>query len=216
MGMSGASGSFINIMRSLRPHSRGEQQAEAGAQPLWATRRQGAGRLALRPSQWQVLIAGVATVALAVVLATGVPGPWLATWAYLLCLASLALWVLLRAVPWPAVERGSAAFELVARTGQGGPGRRPAHLQRLEGLVYFSHINVTDLHYRMRPALRQLLDDRLADHGTTLDHDPKVRERLGQDGWELLRPDRREPANRTARGVDLSLLKRIVDYLEEL
>lgn len=215
MAMAGG-GSFINIRRAMRPAGRGEQAAEAGARPLWATRRRAAGRLALKPSAWQGLIAGLATIGLAIVLVTGAPGPWLATWAYLLCLASLALWVLLRAVPWPAVERGQGAFEAVARTKAAVPDERPAHLRRMEGLVYFSHINVTDLHYRMRPALRQLLSERLANHGTTLDGDQRVRDRLGQDGWELLRPDRREPMNRTARGVELPLLRRIVDYIEEL
>lgn len=216
MGMSGTSGSIINVVRSLRPAGRGEQQADAGARPLWATRRRSAGRLALRPTQWQSLIAGVATIALAVVLVTGVPGPWLATWAYLLCLASLALWVLMRAVPWPPVDRKEATFETVARTGAAGLEERPARLRRMEGLVYFSHINVTDLHYRMRPTLRRLAAERLADHGIDFDRDPHVRERLGPDGWELLRPDRREPTDRTARGVELALLRKIVDYIEEL
>jgi hypothetical protein len=216
MGMAGgAGGSIINIMRSMRPAGRGEQAADAGARPLWATRRRVAGRLALRPSQWQGLIAGLATIALAVVLVTGVPGPWLATWAYLLCLATLALWVLLRAVPWPSVERGEGAFEAVARPKAVATDDRPAHLRRMEGLVYFSHINVTDLHYRMRPTLRQLLSERLANHGTTLE-DQRVKDRLGTAGWELLRPDRREPINRTARGVELPLLRSIVEYIEEL
>ncbi|MBO0714079.1 MAG: hypothetical protein J2P59_04955 [Acidimicrobiales bacterium] len=215
MAMAGG-GSFINIRRAMRPAGPGEQQAEAGARPLWATRRRAASRLALKPSAWQGLIAGLATIGLAVVLVTGAPGPWLATWAYLLCLASLALWVLLRAVPWPAVERGAGAFEAVARTKVVAPDERPAHLRRMEGLVYFSHINVTDLHYRMRPTLRQLLSENLANHGTTLDGDPRVKDRLGRDGWELLRPDRREPLNRTARGVELPLLRRIVEYIEEL
>jgi hypothetical protein len=216
MGMSGGAGSFINIRRSIRPAGRGEVLADQGAQPLWATRRRRTGRLTLRPTQWQFLLAGVATVALAVVLITGVPGPWLATWAYLLALTSLALWVLIRAVAWPAVERGDVAFEVVARTGRAGPDGRPAHLQRMEGLVYFSHINVTDLHYRMRPLLRQLATERLADHGLSLDRDERVRERLGPDGWELLRPDRREPVNRTARGVEFPVLRKIIDYIEEL
>jgi hypothetical protein len=215
MAMS-AGGSFVNIRRAMRPPTRGEALADQGAQPLWATRRRVSRRVALRPSQWQILLAGLATVALAVVLVTGVPGPWLATWAYLLALASLALWVLLRAVAWPAVERGDAAFEMVAQTGPSGPEGRPAHLQRMEGLVYFSHINVTDLHYRMRPTLHHLVTERLADHGLSLERDQQVKERLGPDGWELLRPDRREPTDRTARGVDFGLLTKIVDYIEEL
>lgn len=215
MAMS-AGGSFINIRRAMRPASQGEVLADQGVQPLWAIRRRVSRRLSVRPSQWQMLLAGLATVALAVVLITGVPGPWLATWAYLLALASLALWVLLRAVAWPAVERGDAAFEMVAQTRPAGAEGRPSHLQRMEGLVYFSHINVTDLHYRMRPTLRHLVGERLADHGLSLDRDQQVREHLGPDGWELLRPDRREPADRTARGVDFGLLGKIVDYIEEL
>lgn len=216
MGMSGGAGSFINIRRSIRPVSQGEAMADQGSRPLWGTRRRVSGRLALRPSAWQFLFAGLATVALVVVLITGVPGPWLATWAYLLTLSSLALWVLIRGVQWPAVERGEVAFEAVARSGRAGPEGRPSHLQRMEGLVYFSHINVTDLHYRMRPTLRGLASERLANHGLSLDRDQRVRERLGPDGWELLRPDRREPRDRTARGVEFPLLRKIVDYIEEL
>lgn len=214
MGMSGGAGSFINIRRSIRPVSRGEAMADQGARPLWAARRRG--RMVLRPSAWQFLLATLATLGLVVVLVTGVPGPWLATWAYLLALSCLALWVLIRGVRWPAADPGDVTFERVARTGRAGPEGRPAHLQRMEGLVYFSHINVTDLHYRMRPTLRGLCAERLADHGLSLDRDERVKERLGPDCWELLRPDRREPRDRTARGVEFPVLRKIVDYIEEL
>lgn len=215
MAMGGAGGTFINIRRSIQPAGRGEVAADQGARPMWGMRRRAMGSQGVRAG-WQVLIAGLATVALAVVLITGVPGPWLATWAYLLLIASLALWVLLKVVRWPAAPRGDVTFELVARSGQAGPEGRPAHLQRMEGLVYFSHINVTDLHYRMRPTLRGLCAERLADHGISLDRDERAKERLGPDGWELLRPDRREPRDRTARGVEFPLLRQIVDYIEEL
>ena len=39
---------------------------------------------------------------------------------------------------------------------------------------------------------------------------------LGEDAWELLRPDRPEPRDRDAPGIPLRRLRTVVDTLEQL
>jgi hypothetical protein len=100
------------------------------------------------------------------------------------------------------------------------PPRRPEsidELERIDRLVVLGSADAFDLHYRLRPLVRQLAAERLAaTHAIELDREPeRARPHLGDELWELVRPDR-EPGPRRARGLPLPVLAKVVDQLEEL
>jgi hypothetical protein len=92
-----------------------------------------------------------------------------------------------------------------------------AELDRFDRLVVLGTGNEFDLHYRLRPLLRQLATDRLyARHGIELDREPeRARPPLGDELAALVSPDRRL-GRKTARGIDAAELARHVDRLEQL
>jgi hypothetical protein len=71
-------------------------------------------------------------------------------------------------------------------------------------------------HHRLRPALRQIADERLrAHHGIGID-DPGAADRLGPEAWALLGPDRRPPEDRRAPGPDEAAMVRVLAAIEGL
>jgi hypothetical protein len=92
-----------------------------------------------------------------------------------------------------------------------------AELDRFDRLVVLGTGNEFDLHYRLRPLLRQLAADRLyARHGIDLDRDPeRARPLLGDELAALVSSDRKL-GRRSAAGIDPAELARDVDRLEEL
>ncbi len=95
------------------------------------------------------------------------------------------------------------------------PRRRVRQLEELEHTVGFSASTAFDAHYRLRPILTRIADHRLALRGTGLRASPqRAQQLLGAEAWELIRPDRAEPADRTAPGLDLPRLGRILDRLD--
>jgi hypothetical protein len=99
------------------------------------------------------------------------------------------------------------------------PERPPpiAELERIDRLVVLGAANEFDLHYRLRPLLRQLTGDRLyGRHGVDLDRDPEqARQLLGDELWELVSPER-EVGKRTAPGLPVAELAGHVERLERL
>ncbi|MBO0686608.1 MAG: hypothetical protein J2P45_25965 [Candidatus Dormibacteraeota bacterium] len=94
---------------------------------------------------------------------------------------------------------------------------RPRQLEELERAVEFSTTTAFDLHFRLRPHLVRIADHRLAARGLTLEGRPeRARALLGAETWDLVRPDRRPPEDRAARGVDLATIGRAVEQLEGL
>jgi hypothetical protein len=74
-----------------------------------------------------------------------------------------------------------------------------------------------DLHYRLRPVVREIAIARLARRGLRLDSgSPAVLELLGDDLWKLLSPDRKPPADRQDPGPGLAALRQTVESLERL
>jgi hypothetical protein len=74
-----------------------------------------------------------------------------------------------------------------------------------------------DLHYRLRPVLRDIAAARLEQRGAILDSDsPRARELLGDELWSLTEPDREPPSNRQAPGIGFEELERTVERLERL
>jgi hypothetical protein len=74
-----------------------------------------------------------------------------------------------------------------------------------------------DLHYRLRPVVREIALGRLERRGLSLDSgSAAVRELLGDDLWKLVRPDRDPPHDRQASGPGLAELRQTVESLERL
>ena len=96
------------------------------------------------------------------------------------------------------------------------PGRIP-ELERLEREVALAASRDFDLHFRLRPVLREIAQSRLERRGVQLDSEsPRVRELLGDELRELTAADREPPAYRQAPGLPLEDLERTVERLERL
>jgi hypothetical protein len=92
-----------------------------------------------------------------------------------------------------------------------------AELDRIDRLVVLGGANEFDLHYRLRPLLRQIASERLYDlYGIDLDTDPeRVKPLLGDELWEIVRPDR-EVGRRSWPGLPPAELAGHVARLEQL
>jgi hypothetical protein len=152
-----------------------------------------------------------------VLAAASFPGRFeLAARVYALVLATaalgLALAALRRAYP-PAALPHSSKLRSGSR-----PRRPPPTLARLENECLLGMGGSFDLHYRLRPRLREIAAPLLAiRRGVSLDGDPEAARRLlGEESWELLRADHTPPEDRLARGVAPATLRSAVETLERL
>jgi hypothetical protein len=94
---------------------------------------------------------------------------------------------------------------------------RPAELERLERAVDLGVARAEDFHVLLRPALRGIAATLLAARGLDLERDSeRVRELLGEESWDLLRPGRERPSNPHEPGVEPARLHRLVEDLERL
>jgi hypothetical protein len=75
-----------------------------------------------------------------------------------------------------------------------------------------------EVHYRLRPILREIAAYRLSSRrGIALDDEvDAARDALGPEAWELVRPDRPAPPDRLGRGRPLAELRAAVDALERI
>ena len=94
---------------------------------------------------------------------------------------------------------------------------RPPALERTERLVTMGTSTAFDLHYRLRPILREVAEQRLGDrYGVRLDEDAEAEQALGTRLWEVVRPDREPPGKRFAAGLDPEDLGAAIERLERL
>jgi hypothetical protein len=94
---------------------------------------------------------------------------------------------------------------------------RIASLERLQREVALAASREFDLHYRLRPVLREIAESRLERRGVRLDSGTRrVRELLGDELFALTAADREPPANRQAIGIGFEELERTVERLERL
>lgn len=167
----------------------------------------------------------------------------LTTWIFFTVLATIALVIARFAQPgrfaleldvYILVVGGLALLEVVIATREAYPraGRsalaealdrqppgslRPPELERLERELTLGSSTAFDLHFRLRPTLREIADERLAARGLQLDRGgPAVEEALGEELWGIVRPDREPPFKRFAPGISPAEAARVVDRLEAL
>ncbi|GEM_PF-3037904 len=128
--------------------------------------------------------------------------------------------VLLAVLPalWPGVARRSALEAALSAPPPPGPAR-PRSLRDLEVTLRLaaSRQGGQDVYFRLRPLLRRVAERRLrAGRLVELDAEPvRAKALLGDELWELLRPDASPPAQ-GARGAPVSTLAEWVERLEGL
>jgi hypothetical protein len=164
-----------------------------------------------------VLGASLATVALIVVRVV-LPG-WkeLELDVYVLTVGAMALLAAIlatrRAFP---VEQGSGLAAALQREERSPV--RPPELERTERMLSMAATTAFDLHFRLRPVLREVAKQRLADRrGLRLDSgDPRVEDACGEELWDVVRPDREAPDHRFLPGLPPAALHRVVERLEAI
>lgn len=95
---------------------------------------------------------------------------------------------------------------------------RPPSLARIERGVSMAEASAFDVHYRLRPVLVELAGELLAARrGIDLNREPGPSHAvLGDDLWEIVRPNRPEPRERLADGISADDLERVVTSLERI
>jgi hypothetical protein len=136
---------------------------------------------------------------------------------YVLALAAIGLAAITRIAASHQDRNQSSVFEHALRRSPPRP-MRPPELVRTEREITLGMGSAGHLHQRLLPLLREAAAVRLATrHSVDLDRRPEqARLLLGDDIWELLRPDRPEPADRHAPGISSARLRRVVDALERI
>ena len=126
---------------------------------------------------------------------------------YVLVLAAIGLASVTRVLAAGARHDPPSPFEhALSQKPEEAP--RPPELVRIEREITLGTTSAGHLHNRLIPLLRDAAVARLGTRAT--------REELGEDAWELLRPDRPEPEDRNGPGVPLRRIRSIVTTLEEL
>ena len=125
--------------------------------------------------------------------------------AYVLVLAAIAIAALVRALA--AGPPLASPFETALSRAPERPGR-PPELIRIERELTLGTSSAGHLHSRLAPLLRDAAAARLG-RGLT-------RERVGDEAWELVRPDRQEPDDRNAPGISLRRVRSVIETLERL
>jgi hypothetical protein len=132
---------------------------------------------------------------------------------FLLLVASAAVLALVRALSGAVPP---AAVEPAARPRRAT--QRLPELERTERAVLLSTSNAFDVHYRLRPILREIAAQRLATRrGLSLDADTEAaRAVVGEETWELVRPEREPPELRFGPGIAAPELRKVVASLERI
>jgi hypothetical protein len=167
----------------------------------------------------QKLVAPAILAALALVVLLALPplstSRALAIWAVLV--ATIALIVLVRQSHGSGAPQHSRRFEAALR-GRKAETPQPVELLRVERDLELGIAGAAHAHHRLLPLLRAAAAARLASHrGIELDRRPELaRAALGEEAWELLRPDRPEPEDRFAPGVPRESVTALIERVESL
>lgn len=136
--------------------------------------------------------------------------------AYVLSLAAIALVVLTRlnaGDPWEPISE----FERALRP-RASERVRPPELVRMERELTLASANAGHLHARLLPLLRDATAVRLgARRRIDLLRQPdEAGHVLGDEAWDLIRPDRPEPRDAQAAGLSLRRISRLIDAIEKI
>jgi len=153
------------------------------------------------------VLAGGATLLLGVLLGIGPVSLERILAGYVLLLAAIAIVSLVRVLGRDSEHAPLSPFEYALSRKPEQP-TRPAELVRIEREITLGTTSAGHLHNRLVPLLREAAVARLGPAVT--------RERVGEDAWELLRPDRPEPEDRNGPGVPLRRVRGVVSTLERL
>ena len=158
----------------------------------------------------------VAAIALAVALVTAPGRTDLMLHVFGLAVAGGALAVLLLALR-EAVPLRPSALERALEPRAPERTRLPG-LDRLDRELALGSATEFDLHFRLRPVLREIAAPLLAARsGVDLDRDAeRARHVLGDEAWDVLRADREPPYDRTARVEDDGPVRATIDVVERL
>jgi hypothetical protein len=137
--------------------------------------------------------------------------------AYVFVLAGIALAALTRIARSTSELPPPSDFDAALRARAVEP-MRPSELVRTEREITLGTSSAGHLHQRLVPILREAAAARLsANHNVDLARRPDAaRALLGEDAWELLRPDRPEPNDRHGPGIPMRRLRGVVSTLEKL
>jgi len=139
----------------------------------------------------------------------------LAIW--VVVVAALALVVLVRHSRGRRGPQQASRFEAALR-GRKEELQPPVELLRMERELELGIADAAHAHRRLLPLLRAAAEARLSSrYGIDLDRRPESAEALlGEDVWELLRPDRPEPADRHGPGIARERIAATIARLESL
>jgi hypothetical protein len=134
-------------------------------------------------------------------------------YAFGLC-AIVVLWLLGRT----GATRGDRSAFDEARRVEADDDSPLADLAKIEREVTLGVGNAYDLHYRLRPRIRAIVQSRLADRrGIDLDRQPDAAEAAVTPAvWELVRPDLLPPRDRHGPGLGTPRLREVVDGLDRI
>jgi len=133
--------------------------------------------------------------------------------AYVLVVAGILLASLTRILAASSTQDQLSQFEYLIARRPDEPGR-PAELVRVEREITLGSSSAGHLHTRLLPLLREAAVARI---GADFERRPEhARALLGDEAWELLRPDRPVPIDRNGPGVQLRKLRTVLDSLERL
>jgi hypothetical protein len=162
-----------------------------------------------------VPLAACATVAAGILLLAAPGHAGLVGHVWLVVVLAIALGVALDRLRAAVPDRASAFDGSFAPTPL--VRARPASLARVEREVALATGTAFDVHFRLRPVLRGVAQGLLLRRGVDLERSPdRARSLLDVEVWELIRPDREPPLDRTAPGLEIVAIERAVDDLERL
>jgi hypothetical protein len=171
----------------------------------------------VRLSRHLAVPVALATVALVVLLVVRSLSTTRAFAIWTLLVAAIALAGLVRLSRAGGGKRRARRFESALR-GRTATAQQPVELLRMERELVLGMAEAAHAHRRLLPLLRAAAAARLASrHGIELERRPEAaRALLGEEAWELLRPDRPAPADRHAPGVPRERVVAVIERLESL
>ena len=133
--------------------------------------------------------------------------------AYVLALAALGLELMTRVLSSRSASGGPSEFEHALARQRPAP-TRPTDLLRIERELSLGVASAGHLHTRLLPLLREAASARL---GFDVHRFPaRANATLGDEVWELLRPDRPAPEDRHGTGAPLRKVEHCIETLERL